>query len=287
MPSVRLVEGFRGQEDPSFWVTQGEEGVSGRSTDEDLSVTGEQVVASLGEFARLSDDGDQCLGQVVGGPPQAYGVGEQGRGIDRSACVQRSLGWRCGKCRQECTVILGRAVVAEQQAVGWCGQVVDTNGDGKITAPPWNQITGRGESLLYAGDTTGGSGLGAGARGGSGGASGAGGGPDPKLDTLVSFSLYGVIPSPVDDSVWGVAERFPGYLVRVDRGKNPPQSCILGIGRIVQKPVVRNGNLTVGRTCVLSLTFDHRVCDGVPAAQVLDRIASLMNDDEQLQVLMQ
>jgi pyruvate dehydrogenase E2 component (dihydrolipoamide acetyltransferase) len=68
---------------------------------------------------------------------------------------------------------------------------------------------------------------------------------------------------------------------------NPPQSCILGIGRIVQKPVVRNGNLTVGRTCVLSLTFDHRVCDGVPAAQVLDRIATVMNDDAQLQVLMQ
>jgi pyruvate dehydrogenase E2 component (dihydrolipoamide acetyltransferase) len=68
---------------------------------------------------------------------------------------------------------------------------------------------------------------------------------------------------------------------------NPPQSCILGIGRIVQKPVVRQGNLTVGRTCVLSLTFDHRVCDGVPAAQVLDRIATLMNDDEQLQILMQ
>src|SRR5699024_6252044 len=99
VPSVRLVEGFRGQEDPSFRVTQGEEGVSGRSADEDLSVTGEQVVASLGEFTRLSDDGDQCLGQVVGGPPQAYGVGEQGRGIDRGACVQRSLGWRCGKGR--------------------------------------------------------------------------------------------------------------------------------------------------------------------------------------------
>ena len=43
----------------------------------------------------------------------------------------------------------------EQKAVGWCGQVVDTNGDGKITAPPWNQITGRGDSLLYAGDTDG------------------------------------------------------------------------------------------------------------------------------------
>ena len=37
---------------------------------------------------------------------------------------------------------------------------------------------------------------------------------DPKLDTLVSYSLYAVIPSPVDDSVWGVRERYPGYLVR-------------------------------------------------------------------------
>ncbi len=36
----------------------------------------------------------------------------------------------------------------------------DTNGDGKITAPPWNQITARGESLLYAGDTTVGPGAG-------------------------------------------------------------------------------------------------------------------------------
>jgi pyruvate dehydrogenase E2 component (dihydrolipoamide acetyltransferase) len=68
---------------------------------------------------------------------------------------------------------------------------------------------------------------------------------------------------------------------------NPPQSCILGIGRILQRPVVRNGSLGVGRTCVLSLTFDHRVCDGVPAAQVLDRIAALMNDEAQLHVLMQ
>ena len=43
----------------------------------------------------------------------------------------------------------------EQKANGWCGQVVDTNGDGRITAPPWNQITARGESILYSGDTGG------------------------------------------------------------------------------------------------------------------------------------
>ena len=35
---------------------------------------------------------------------------------------------------------------------------------------------------------------------------------DPKLDTMVSYSLYSMIPSPVDDSVWGVSRKlYPGY----------------------------------------------------------------------------
>jgi len=61
---------------------------------------------------------------------------------------------------------------------------------------------------------------------------------------------------------------------------NPPQSAILGIGRILARPVVRDGELVAGQTCVLSLTFDHRVVDGVPAAQLLDAVARSMNDDE-------
>ena len=60
---------------------------------------------------------------------------------------------------------------------------------------------------------------------------------------------------------------------------NPPQSAILGIGRILARPVVRNGQLAAGQTCVLSLTFDHRVVDGVPAAQLLDVVARSMNDE--------
>ena len=108
----------------------------------------------------------------------------------------------------------------EQKAEGWCGQVLDTNGDGKITKP-WNIMQTRrgGEvSILYTSDT----------------ASGPTGRPradapsvafDPKLDTLISYSLYSMIPSPVDDSVWGVSEIYPGYLVRMQRGDNPPQSC--------------------------------------------------------------
>ena len=108
----------------------------------------------------------------------------------------------------------------EQQANGWCGQVLDTNGDGKITRP-FNMPTGRGaDSLLYAGDTTGGSAAPAGR--------GRGGPPaafDATRDTMINFALYAVIPSPVDDSVWGVSESYPGFLVRLERGNNPPSSC--------------------------------------------------------------
>jgi pyruvate/2-oxoglutarate dehydrogenase complex dihydrolipoamide acyltransferase (E2) component len=60
---------------------------------------------------------------------------------------------------------------------------------------------------------------------------------------------------------------------------NPPQSAILGIGRILARAVVRDGQLVARQTCVLSLTFDHRVADGVPAAQLLDRVAGLLNDE--------
>jgi hypothetical protein len=101
----------------------------------------------------------------------------------------------------------------EQKAVGWCGQVLDTNGDGKITRP-WNVQIGRGDSVVYQGDTTGGN------RGGRGQTA-----FDPKLDTMISYSMYSVIPSPVDDSVWGVSETFPGYLVRLQRGNNAPSTC--------------------------------------------------------------
>ena len=99
----------------------------------------------------------------------------------------------------------------EQQANGWCGQVLDTNGDGRITKP-WN-VSRSGNPGLYLGDT-------AGAANSQQSTA-----FDPKLDTQVTFSLYAVIPSPVDDSVWGVSEQYPGYLVRLQRGNNPPSSC--------------------------------------------------------------
>lgn len=53
---------------------------------------------------------------------------------------------------------------------------------------------------------------------------------------------------------------------------NLPQAGILGVGRIVEEPVVRGGTIGVEHTLTLSLTFDHRVLDGAPAARWLQRL---------------
>jgi pyruvate dehydrogenase E2 component (dihydrolipoamide acetyltransferase) len=59
---------------------------------------------------------------------------------------------------------------------------------------------------------------------------------------------------------------------------NPPQCAILGVGRIVDKPVAVAGAVEVRPSMWLSLTFDHRIVDGAPAARFLqqlgDRLAS-------------
>ena len=59
---------------------------------------------------------------------------------------------------------------------------------------------------------------------------------------------------------------------------NPPQVGILGVGRVMEKPVIANGEVMKGETMYLSLTFDHRVIDGAPAAAFLQTIKGLLED---------
>ncbi|MFJ3093120.1 dihydrolipoamide acetyltransferase family protein [Streptomyces hydrogenans] len=54
---------------------------------------------------------------------------------------------------------------------------------------------------------------------------------------------------------------------------NHPEAAMLGVGRIAEKPWVHEGRLAVRRTVQLSLTFDHRVCDGAEAAGFLRHVA--------------
>jgi pyruvate dehydrogenase E2 component (dihydrolipoyllysine-residue acetyltransferase) len=53
---------------------------------------------------------------------------------------------------------------------------------------------------------------------------------------------------------------------------NPPESAILGIGRIAKRPAVVDGQIVARDLMYLSLAFDHRVVDGAPAAQFLQRV---------------
>jgi pyruvate dehydrogenase E2 component (dihydrolipoamide acetyltransferase) len=57
---------------------------------------------------------------------------------------------------------------------------------------------------------------------------------------------------------------------------NPPQTMILGIGRIAPTPIVRGGTIAVGQMVTLSLTFDHRVIDGAPAASFLTTLCEVI-----------
>ena len=50
---------------------------------------------------------------------------------------------------------------------------------------------------------------------------------------------------------------------------NPPDACILAVGSIQEKPVVRDGELAVGHVLKLTLSCDHRVVDGATGAEFL------------------
>jgi len=58
-----------------------------------------------------------------------------------------------------------------------------------------------------------------------------------------------------------------------------PQVAILGIGRVVPKPAVHDGAIAIRQLMTLSLTFDHRVIDGAPAAAFLQTVVRHLGAD--------
>ncbi|MCD8501953.1 MAG: 2-oxo acid dehydrogenase subunit E2 [Bacillaceae bacterium] len=63
---------------------------------------------------------------------------------------------------------------------------------------------------------------------------------------------------------------------------NHPEVAILGIGRIAEKAVVKNGEIVVAPVLALSLSFDHRLIDGATAQNALNHIKRLLNDPQLL-----
>ena len=59
---------------------------------------------------------------------------------------------------------------------------------------------------------------------------------------------------------------------------NPPEVGILGVGRVMEKPAVHQGKIAVRSMVALSLTFDHRALDGVPASEFLRAIKQYLEE---------
>ncbi len=59
---------------------------------------------------------------------------------------------------------------------------------------------------------------------------------------------------------------------------NYPESAILGMGRVQQKPVVRDGEIVIRSLLPLALSFDHRIADGADAARFVSEVVRHLSD---------
>ena len=63
---------------------------------------------------------------------------------------------------------------------------------------------------------------------------------------------------------------------------NPPQVGILGMHKIMEKPLAVDGEIVIRPVMMLAVTYDHRIIDGSMAVQFLVRIKNLLEDPYQL-----
>ena len=63
---------------------------------------------------------------------------------------------------------------------------------------------------------------------------------------------------------------------------NPPQACILGVGAVTERPVVRDGAIAVGSTMKVTLSADHRAIDGATGAELLRALKGLLEDPDRV-----
>jgi len=61
---------------------------------------------------------------------------------------------------------------------------------------------------------------------------------------------------------------------------NYPEAAILGIGRIAEQPIVRDGEIVIAPVLALSLSFDHRIVDGATAQLALNQVKRLLSDPQ-------
>ncbi len=63
---------------------------------------------------------------------------------------------------------------------------------------------------------------------------------------------------------------------------NPPQSSIIAVGGIIEKPLVNKGNIEIGHTMKTTISADHRALDGAVAAKLLKDFSDILEDPFQI-----
>jgi pyruvate dehydrogenase E2 component (dihydrolipoamide acetyltransferase) len=81
-----------------------------------------------------------------------------------------------------------------------------------------------------------------------------------------------LLPSEMEGSTFTISNLGMFGITEFNSIINQPNSAILSVGAIVEKPVVKNGQIVVGNTMMLSLACDHRTIDGATGAQFLQTL---------------
>jgi pyruvate dehydrogenase E2 component (dihydrolipoamide acetyltransferase) len=81
-----------------------------------------------------------------------------------------------------------------------------------------------------------------------------------------------LLPAEMEGSTFTISNLGMFGITEFNSIINQPNSAILSVGAIVEKPVVKNGQIVVGNTMMLSLACDHRTIDGATGAQFLQTL---------------
>jgi hypothetical protein len=92
---------------------------------------------------------------------------------------------------------------------------------------------------------------------------------DPAKDKRINAAIYSVAVNPVDNTIWGTSLGFPGYIVRLDPGTNPPETAL---AEVFEPPlpgygprggdIDRNGVFWASLSSGHLASFDRRKCKG-------------------------
>ncbi len=87
-----------------------------------------------------------------------------------------------------------------------------------------------------------------------------------------------LLPSEMEGSTFTISNLGMFGITEFNSIINQPNSAILSVGAIVEKPVVKNGQIVIGNTMMLSLACDHRTIDGATGAQFLQTLKQFIEN---------